>query len=383
MGRFCRNRYYLEEIYAYSSGDSMGGLGFTILWMSYRPVSLAHSPQSGWDHRLAAKVFSIAASGLIIASGLAIPVRANWGRVVYVNTPPGYALNVRWGPGTDFGVHRKVRRGTDLRLTEVRRNGWLQLTDGTWVAGNLVSARPVYGNGGTVPNRNIAYVVTPPDLALNIRRGPGANYARVGQFLNGTRVQLSGRYSAGWAELSSGNWVDNAFLRSTYPDNRPTPVPTPRPTSDPYVADLQRRLVQLGYLPSNFVIDGIYGQTTEQAVREFQRVNGLPVTGVVNAATWQALYEATAPNPIPSPTPTFSPTPTPTVSPTQPPGGGGQARVVTDGEDALVFAGPDPSTDILRTVRNGESVTTTGNVQGNWTELAEGGWIFSLYLENF
>jgi hypothetical protein len=56
-------------------------------------------------------------------------------------------------------------------------------------------------------------------------------------------------------------------------------------------------------------------------------------------------------------------------------------RVVTDSENVVVFAGPDPSTDILRTVPNGSVVTTTGQVVGNWTELVDGGWIFSLYLE--
>ena len=326
------------------------------------------------------RLWAMLASGLILGSSL--PAAANWGRVVYVNTPAGYALNVRWGPGTNFGVYRKVLRGTDLRLTGTQRNGWLQLTDGTWVAGNLVSYRPIFG-GGAVSGRRIAYVVTPTNLALNIRQGPGTNYARVGQFLNGTRVQLSGRYQAGWAQLSSGNWVDNGFLQATYPDNRP---PSPPPTFDPYVADLQRRLIQLNFLPTNFQVNGVYDQTTQQAVREFQRVNGLPVTGIVDQATWQKLYEATTSFPSPSPTPTFSPSPTPTFSPTpsptQPPIGGGQARVVTDGEDALVFAGPDPSTDILRTVANGSSVTTTGNVTGNWTELVNGGWIFSLYLES-
>jgi uncharacterized protein YgiM (DUF1202 family) len=203
----------------------MGGSAFTNYGTFYRPVASILPIRSVNVNRLAAKVAAIAASGVLIINGLAIPVRAAWGRVVYVNTPPGYALNVRWGPGTNFGIYRKVRRGTGLNLTEVRRNGWLQLTDGTWVAGNLVSSRPLFNNGGTVPNRDLAYVVTPPNLALNIRQGPGTNYARVGQFLNGTRVQLSGRYSAGWAQLSSGNWVDNNFLRSTYPANRPAPPP--------------------------------------------------------------------------------------------------------------------------------------------------------------
>ena len=38
-------------------------------------------------------------------------------------------------------------------------------------------------------------------------------------------------------------------------------------------------------------VDGIYGAATANAVRAFQRENGLTVDGVVGSATWQALYE--------------------------------------------------------------------------------------------
>jgi Putative peptidoglycan binding domain len=38
-------------------------------------------------------------------------------------------------------------------------------------------------------------------------------------------------------------------------------------------------------------IDGLFDRGTEQAVRSFQRAQGLPADGVVGAATWQALIE--------------------------------------------------------------------------------------------
>lgn len=40
---------------------------------------------------------------------------------------------------------------------------------------------------------------------------------------------------------------------------------------------------------SRVIPDGIYGKQTEAAVRSYQRYAGLPVTGVVNFATWQQL----------------------------------------------------------------------------------------------
>ena len=38
--------------------------------------------------------------------------------------------------------------------------------------------------------------------------------------------------------------------------------------------------------------DGIYGAETRDAVREFQRTHGLPVTGEIDYQTWTALYAA-------------------------------------------------------------------------------------------
>ncbi len=38
-------------------------------------------------------------------------------------------------------------------------------------------------------------------------------------------------------------------------------------------------------------IDGIYGRDTENAVREFQRIMGLPQTGVVDKRTWDMIFE--------------------------------------------------------------------------------------------
>lgn len=43
------------------------------------------------------------------------------------------------------------------------------------------------------------------------------------------------------------------------------------------------------------VPDGIYGQTTLAAVTEFQRQNELPMTGVTDEATWQAIVDAYQP----------------------------------------------------------------------------------------
>jgi WD40 repeat protein len=644
-----------------------------------------------------------------------------WGTTVYVDTPPGYATNIRWGPGTSYGTYRRIPRGTPVQLSGITRNGWLQLTDGTWIAGNIVSSVPVEGgnpaspahgilrdfsasgealailsdqntvqvwslesenlpislrhnapvidlalskNGKTIvtitkdqvqlwdikgveaissllklpaiPTRGVVNV--PEGKALNIREVPGKNYDTVGQLVNGSVVRLTGLIQGTWLQLSNGNWVDgnhityslNDSLINSYltlsPDGKNIAVAYPdgalklfdrkgeerkflKDKSDPVtgllfspdgknivitgssgtiklwglrgnrlqtlkghktpitsvtfspsgkiiatadsggavklwnkkgeelqtlqgrysmitnvafspdeeiiatassdnmvelwnlqlndlilqgcnwldnyfvkqspellmelnacqeanpsvktlaapllvtkgedlasqgnirqatqlfkqavnwdnrikirprtraqdiakakrlmdegedlvssgrlseasinfrraqeldpgldfnedVIMLQRSLRQIGFLPPNFLSTGIYDEITQAAAREFQRVNGLPVTGTVDAATWNALFLAKAPTPQPSPSPS--------PGPTQPPSGSHQLRVVTDGESTSVFEGPGSEFTLIRTLANGTVVETTNRTSGNWTELAEGGWVFSLWLE--
>ncbi len=62
-----------------------------------------------------------------------------------------------------------------------------------------------------------------------------------------------------------------------------------------YVREFQYFLNVLGenleVIPT-VTIDGIFGPSTEAAVRAFQTAYGLPVTGVVDEATWNELYNA-------------------------------------------------------------------------------------------
>ncbi|MGB3495765.1 MAG: peptidoglycan-binding protein [Elainellaceae cyanobacterium] len=53
------------------------------------------------------------------------------------------------------------------------------------------------------------------------------------------------------------------------------------------VEELQRLLSNRGYSPG--IIDGVFGNSTQTAVRAFQSASGLSVDGVVGSATWSAL----------------------------------------------------------------------------------------------
>ncbi len=121
------------------------------------------------------------------------------------------------------------------------------------------------------------------------------------------------------------------FSDRAKPYTEPTPSPEPIVTPEVLnklqsgskgeaVSALQSRLIALGYLTGE--IDGIYGKATENAVKAFQKVNGLTADGIAGLATLQLIYTSQAkvkPTPTPSPTPKPTATPKPTNVPTQVP----------------------------------------------------------------
>lgn len=315
-----------------------------------------------WSH---GGILALAGS-LVIGLGHGATAWANgrWGTVVYVNTPPGYALNSRWGPGMEFGIYRKTRRGCPLELSGASRRGWLQLTNQTWVASNWVTTTPPRERIACVSSpptvQTIAIVNTPAGYALNIRRGPGTQYALAGQYVHGSRLPFTGRFQNGWTELVDGTWVDSNFLQFAPGQGPPTPTPQP-PVVDPLIQDAQRRLKQIGYLPPNFPLSGTYDAETQAAIRTFQRVNGLQETGRLDPTTLQALYNATE---------------------APPPSGIRQMRVSAGDQDyAVARSGPGPEYGEVIRYRNGAIVTTTGQVTGSWTEIQGNMWIYTPWLQ--
>jgi peptidoglycan hydrolase-like protein with peptidoglycan-binding domain len=96
-------------------------------------------------------------------------------------------------------------------------------------------------------------------------------------------------------------------MAPTYAGPRATPCPAPTPinsltgtpvlqreSTGPYVKQLQRLL-------SVTPVSGYFGPVTDTALRAFQSMHGLPVTGKTSSATWVALRSgATATPPSPS-----------------------------------------------------------------------------------
>lgn len=98
-------------------------------------------------------------------------------------------------------------------------------------------------------------------------------------------------FPQGASVSSGGDGGDTSATTTTVPTSTTAPA-VAHPTIEegtPNTADttiLQQKLAALGY---QVTADGSFGPGTKAAVIAFQTSKGLPATGVVDAATWQAL----------------------------------------------------------------------------------------------
>lgn len=130
-------------------------------------------------------------------------------------------------------------------------------------------------------------------------------------FCDGREAQCSGLYQWGTVDLANEGYTPLEILKYYYGENiniRTAPIEEPlyrfkHPLKlGDSELDVLRKEVQLDRISVNFPaipkinpIDGFYDATTEAAVKEFQRVFQLPVTGIIDQGTWykiSSIYSA-------------------------------------------------------------------------------------------
>ena len=114
-------------------------------------------------------------------------------------------------------------------------------------------------------------------------------------------------------------------VQAAAPSETPPPVPEITPNKKYHnlkkgdkgsdVKALQKRLIELGYLPEGSA-DGNFGNQTYKAVRNFQYYNGLTRDGIAGKKTQTYLFENPDVNPYPTETPAPEETPAPTETQT-------------------------------------------------------------------
>ena len=149
-------------------------------------------------------------------------------------------LNLRSGPGTNFGVVAIMPEGTRARVVGQTNDGWIELNvpaqDGGIFHGFANSSYMTSGGDDAVSDESgqtssstssgsddgfgVGQYVEVDTINLNLRLGPGTNFDVVAVMPQGARARVIGTVANGWLELDNirgnGNQFFHGFANSKY-----------------------------------------------------------------------------------------------------------------------------------------------------------------------
>jgi uncharacterized protein YgiM (DUF1202 family) len=164
-------------------------------------------PSSAWVG-LAGFLLAAAILVLHVPSAAAQSVRVNSGVS---------ALNVRNGPGTQYGYNGRPLYAGEVVRVVASSGGWYQLPDGGWFSaayttsvGTPPSGGPGPGPSGTPVNFSVRATTT-----VNVRNGPGTQYAFNGRPLYPGETVRVVRSTGNWYQLPDGGWFSAAYTTGT------------------------------------------------------------------------------------------------------------------------------------------------------------------------
>lgn len=125
------------------------------------------------------------------------------------------SLNIRSGPGTNYGIVGTLNNGDKVTIVTDASNGWIQVQTSAGVRGycsadyiNATNTGETNGSGNnnsSSPNNPKATVKV--NGSLNIRSGPGTNYAVTGTLKQGEQVTVLGTPTNGWVQIQTSAGV--------------------------------------------------------------------------------------------------------------------------------------------------------------------------------
>lgn len=151
-------------------------------------------------------------SGLLVVGGVGLgqPVSAVAATTQATVTE---SLNVRSGPGTRYPLLGTLEGGRTV-TTSGTSQGWTTITyqgRRAYVASAYLQPQRAASAPSTVRAGSVRATTT----AVNLRKGAGASFAVLRVVAKGTRVTMTGRTSAGYAELYAGStkgWASSRYL---------------------------------------------------------------------------------------------------------------------------------------------------------------------------
>jgi Putative peptidoglycan binding domain len=163
---------------------------------------------------------------------------------------------------------------------------WKQIPRSTWL-GSLTAGVLLATLSGVNPAFALR-VNTPHGGCLHARGGPGTQFSSEVCVPNGATLLPVTKRTGSWLQLSSGRWVYGPYTTDGNSGTGGT-VLLRKGARGETVRKVQLRLLDFGYSIGASGADGIYGNGTENAVRQFQAKNGLPVDGIVGSRTLKVL----------------------------------------------------------------------------------------------
>lgn len=157
-----------------------------------------------------------------------------------------------------------------------------------------------------------------PGTAVFVYKEKTRNFSHVGMYVGDGKVIEAQGTKVGvvetsvtlskwthWGEIKYAEYHEQPSPTPT-PEPTPTPTPTPTPGTDKptlrkgdkgqYVMQAQMLLIQRGYTLPKYGCDGKFGNETLEAVKAFQKANGLTADGVIGQKTWAALESGEKPD---------------------------------------------------------------------------------------
>ena len=116
------------------------------------------------------------------------------------------ALNVRYGPGSNYDVVTKVTNGNSYSYYQ-KSGDWVRINDG-WI---YTKGYTDIGGGTTGTPTNQTGTITASEL--NIRKGPGTSYESVGKYYNGNTVTIT-ETKDGWGKTDKG-WISMKYVSTS------------------------------------------------------------------------------------------------------------------------------------------------------------------------
>ncbi len=156
-------------------------------------------------------------------------------------------VNIRKGPGTDYGVVTRVDSGKKLTITQIEEGTgytWGKFESG-WIALKYTNYEDVIQEEPKDEEKPKPQMGTVTGDALRVRKGPSTGYAIVDYLYTGTRVEILDIKTVGssrWGQIAKG-WISMDYVKldvqeppkETEPTVPPTTEPTVPPTTEPTV----------------------------------------------------------------------------------------------------------------------------------------------------